>query len=83
MNELKYALELWAKKRMREELAGDCEYCLLKAEQEALWERFKAQYPKEAVTAHINMIDLNDELAEREGDFLFWLGMRLGVLIGG
>lgn len=82
MDELKRALELWAIGLVRKELAQDCEYSRAKEEQDRLWEQFKAEQPKGAVRAHLTLLDLESENDEREGDALFWLGLRLGVLAG-
>lgn len=82
MEELREKLELWALDLVRAELEKDCRYRLLREEQGALWERFKAENPKVAVTAHIRLTDLDGAMREQEGYLLFWLGLRLGAELG-
>lgn len=82
MKELKEKLEYWAGQMGREMLSGDREYRQWKEEQEQLWARFKENYPKEVRTAHIRIMDLEGVIRSRESYALFWLGLRLGVLVG-
>ena len=82
MRELKEQLERWARQLGQEELSGDREYRQWKEEQEQLWARFKEDYPKEVRTAHIRIMDLEGVIRSRESCALFWLGLRLGVLVG-
>ena len=79
MEEIRRSLELWAKGRVREELSFDTEYRLRKEELEVCWNRFREEQEGETVRAHIELVDLEAGIHEREGCAMFCLGLRVGI----
>lgn len=79
MNDIKEELERWVFNMMRDTLKFDEQYQGWQAEKEQAFQRFREKYPKETVTACIDLLDKGFDVTEREGLFLFWFGVRLGL----
>lgn len=83
MEKIAPELERWAVHRQREWLEQDGEYQRWKKKQARAWERLVERYPKATVHECLDLMDLQGVLAEQEGRFLFWFGVRLGMALGG
>lgn len=81
MEKIAPELERWAVHRQREWLEQDREYQRRQGERARAWERFVERYPKETVHECLDLIDRQGILAEQEGRFLFWFGVRLGLAL--
>ena len=79
MDSVKEKLEKWMIDLTRRELREDARYRQWAEENEQAFARFREEYPRETVSACIDLLDLNDLMSEQEVCRAFWLGLRLGL----
>lgn len=83
MEDMQEFLENWALSVQRQALAQDREYRDLVGRRKELFDRLTQSGRALTVADGLALLDLTDEMAEREKLFLFHFGLRLGIAATG